>query len=47
MAKNSWIELIKKHVKEVKKEGKIKGKDIIKESIKRARIEFKKTKEEK
>ena len=45
MAKNSWIELIKKYVKEVKGEGKIKGKDIIKEAIKRARIESKKVKE--
>jgi hypothetical protein len=43
MAKsNPWLNLIKRYVKEIKKEGKLKGTDIVKEAIKRAKLVYKK-----
>lgn len=44
MATNSWIELIKKNVKLIKAEKKLKGTAIIKEAIKRSKAEVKSTK---
>jgi len=41
---NPWLTLIKKKVAEIKKEGKFKGREIVKEAIKRAQKEYKKTK---
>jgi hypothetical protein len=42
---SAWLMLVKKKIAEVKKEGKAKGKDIIKEGIKRAKAEYKKKEE--
>jgi len=41
-----WMELIKKYITEIKKEGKLKGSNIMKEAIKRAKEVYKKEKPE-
>lgn len=39
---NPWIKLIVKFVKQIKAEGKLKGRDIVKEAIRRAKKVYKK-----
>ena len=44
MAEVKWIDVVKKHVAAIKKEGKLEGKAIMKEAIKRASAEWKESK---